>query len=285
VPRAKVDIQVEVDPYEVLPGESVEAVVRVVPADDLEVEEGHVELVYENEYTYRTRASSHLAQLLWAREETVTEVVVEGSARFLERGALVADTAYEDMVILSVPETAAPSAEGTITSVRWWAIATLGRRRSRDLRGYAEVRVLSEPELDLPPAVVATHRECELSIELDRDDFGPGDVVEGTLIATPLRDCAVQEVHVELVRREEVPRDEGHAVAVTEDEASLAEAVSLSHWVPQSWPFRLELPDVVVPSLRTDQSRVTWLLVGIGRRRLRSSYRIALPIDVHTAPS
>jgi hypothetical protein len=51
--------------------------------------------------------------------------------------------------MLTVPETAAPSAEGAITSVRWWAIATLARRRGRDLRGYAEVRVLSEPRLDL----------------------------------------------------------------------------------------------------------------------------------------
>jgi hypothetical protein len=30
---------------------------------------------------------------------------------------------------------------------------------------------------------------------------------------------------------------------------------------------------------------VTWLLKGIASRRLRSDYSIALPIDVHTAPS
>ena len=35
-------------------------------------------------------------------------------------GALVADTPYEDAVTLTVPESAAPSAEGEITSVRWW---------------------------------------------------------------------------------------------------------------------------------------------------------------------
>ena len=147
--RSSVDIRVQVEPNEVLPGESVEAAVRVVSPGDLDVEEGRVELVFENEYTYRTRGSGLLAQLLWAREETVTDVVLEASSRFLHRSSLIADTAYEDTAILTVPETAAPSAEGAITSVRWWAIATLARRRGRDLRGYAEVRVLSEPRLDL----------------------------------------------------------------------------------------------------------------------------------------
>jgi hypothetical protein len=285
VRRLSVDLGVEIDPDEVLPGDSVQATVRVVSTDDLEVEEGRVDLVYENEYTYRTRRYSYLTKLAWVRDETMTDQVVEAEARFLARSALAADTPYEETVSLTVPESAAPSAQGEITSVRWWAIATLSRRRGRDARGHAELRVLSEPRLDLPPAVLATHGDCELSFELDRDDFGPGDIVEGTLVATPLRTCAAQEVSVELVRREEVPRDEGNAVDVVEDETTVAEAVSLSAGLPQQWPFRLELPEIVVPSLRTDQSRVTWLLKGVASRRLRSDYSIALPIDVHTAPS
>ena len=40
-----------------------------------------------------------------------------------------------------------------------------------------------------------------------------------------------------------------------------------------------------MPSLRTDQSRVTWLLKGIASRGLRSDYSITLPIDGHTALS
>jgi len=282
VRRSGVDIRVEVDPDEVLPGQSVEATIRVVLADDLVVEEGRVDLVYENEYAYRTRRNSYLS---WAREETVTDQVVEASARFLARSALAADTPYDETVSLTVPETAAPSAEGTITSVRWWTIARLARQRGRDLRGFAELHVLSEPRLDLPPGVVATHGDCELYFELERDDFAPADVVEGTLIATPLRNCVAKEVRVELVRREEVPRDEGNAVDVVEDEASIAETVSLTAGVPQEWPFQLRLPEIVAPSLRTDQSRVTWLLKGIASRRLRADYTIVLPIDVHTAPS
>jgi hypothetical protein len=281
----KADVAVELDPEEVLPGQPVEATVRVVPGKDLEVEEGRLELVYENEYTYRTRRYSFLLRMSSVRSETVTDVVVEDGVRFLDAGSLTADTPYEHTATLTVPATAAPSAEGEITSVRWWAIATLARRRGRDVRGSAELLVLSEPQLDLDPAVVATHGDCELSFELDRDDFGPGEVADGTLVATALRACAAREVRVELVRVEEVPRDEGNAVEVTVSEAILDEAVELTPDTPREWPFRLALPEVVVPSLRTDQSRVTWLLKGIGSRRLRGDYSVSLPIDVHTAPS
>jgi hypothetical protein len=281
----KADVEVELEPDEVLPGEAVEATVRVVPSRDLEVEEGRVELVYENEYTYKTRRYSFLVRMSWVRSETVTDVVVEDTAAIFESGALLADTPYEHTATLAVPATAAPSAEGEITSVRWWAIATLARRRGRDLRGSAELLVLSEPQLELESAVVATHRDCEHSFELDRDDFGPGEVLKGTLVARALRQCAVREVRVELVRHEEVPRDEGYAVEVTEDAANLDGEVELSPGESREWPFELELPEVVVPSLRTDQSRVTWLLRGIGSRRLRGDYSISLPIDVHTARS
>ena len=263
--RPRAEIRIELEPDEAPPGDSVEVAIRVVPGDDLELVEGRIDLVYENEYTYRTRRYSYLTKLSSVRDETVTDVVVEESARFLEAGALVADTPYEDAVTLTVPESAAPSAEGEITSVRWWAIATLVRQRGRDLRGYAELTVLSEAGQELGPAVVATHRDCELSFELDRDDFGPGDIVEGTLVATPIRACAVREVRVELIRHEEVPRDEGNAVDVTEDEATLAEGVSLSPGLPHEWPFRLDLPEIVVPSLRSDQSRVTCSWQGSAR--------------------
>jgi len=281
----KADVAIELEPDEVLPGESVDATIRVVPGKDLEVEEGRLELVYENEYTYRTRRYSFLLKMSSVRSATVTDVVVEDSVSFREAGPLLADTPYEHTATLTVPAIAAPSAEGEITSVRWWAIATLARRRGRNVKGSAELLVLNEAKLELEAAVVATHGDCELSFELDRDDFGPGDVVEGTLVATALRASTAREVRVEIVRVEEVPRDEGNAVEVTESEATLDGPIELTPGAPRLWPFRLALPEVVVPSLRTDQSRVTWHLRGIASRRLRADYSVSLPIDVHTVPS
>jgi hypothetical protein len=92
-------------------------------------------------------------------------------------------------------------------------------------------------------------------------------------------------VRVELVRHEEVPRDEGNEVEMTEAAATLDGSVDLTPGPPRKWPFELALPEVIVPCLRTDQSRVTWLIRATGSRRGRSDYRVSLPIDVHTAAS
>jgi hypothetical protein len=90
---------------------------------------------------------------------------------------------------------------------------------------------------------------------------------------------------VELVRREDVPRNEGNTKEVEEGNAILQRDVSLSLGAPHEWPFEFQLPAVVVPCLETEHSRVTWLLKGIGSRRLRRDYRITQPIDVHSASS
>jgi hypothetical protein len=37
-------------------------------------------------------------------------------------------------------------------------------------------------------------------------------------------------------------------------------------------------------TVRTE-SRVTWVVRGIGSRRLRGDYSVSLPIDVHKTPS
>lgn len=215
---------------------------------------------------------------------TTTDRVVEAAVRFMEAGAIAADTPYEATVSLTVPESAPPSAEGEITRVRWWVVATLARPRRRDVQGAAELVVLSRACAPLDPGRIAAHGTCELSFELDRDDFGPGETVEGTLVANALRECEMRELRVEVVRHEEVPRDEGNEVDVREAEAVLDSAISLSPGGPREWPFRLVLPEVLVPSLRTDQTRVTWLVRGVGSRRLRPDFRITEPVDVHTAP-
>ena len=88
-----------------------------------------------------------------------------------------------------------------------------------------------------------------------------------------------------ILLREEVPRNEGNTKDVQEGEAILESDLSLSLGAPHEWPFQLQLPAVVVPCLQTEHNRVTWLLKGIGSRRLRRDYWVKHPIDVHSAPS
>jgi hypothetical protein len=154
------------------------------------------------------------------------------------------------------------------------------------VHGESAGEVLSPPAgYDAEAPEVDSHGDCELELRLNRTDFGPGDEIEGTLVANPLRDCTLNEVRVELVRHEEVPRDLGNEEDVREAEATLDGQVELAGSLPREWPFRLVLPLDLVPCLRTAQSSVRWRLKGIGARRMRSDYRVERELDVHTAPS
>jgi len=168
--------------------------------------------------------------------------------------------------------------------VRWRVVATLAKPHAMDIHRRAPLTVLSRGGAPLDAPEVETRDDVELSFRLDREHFGPGDSLQGTLVATPLQACGANEMRVELVRRENVPRNEGNTKEVAEATAILESDVSLSLGAPREWPFQLQLPAVVVPCLKTEHSRVTWLLKGIGSRRLRRDYRITQPIDVHTAP-
>jgi Arrestin (or S-antigen), C-terminal domain len=277
----KADLQVSLDRDSVLPGATVEATIRIVGGrKDLGIQEGRLELLYENEYTYRHRVGSGSTRR--TKSSTATDRDVLDSVRFLEAGHVAADTPYEATASLTVPVDAAPSAEGEITKVRWRVVATLARPHAMDVHRRAPLTVLSQAGATLDAPDVETRDDVELSFRLDREHFGPGDSVQGTLLATPLQACRMNEVGVELVRREDVPRNEGNTKEVEEADAILESDVRLSLGAPREWPFQLQLPAVVVPCLRTEHSRVTWLLKGIGSRRMRRDCRITQPIDVHS---
>jgi Arrestin (or S-antigen), C-terminal domain len=279
----KADVQVSLDRDSVLPGETVEATIRILGArKDLKIQEGRLELLYENEYKYRHEVGSGSTRR--TKESKATDRADVETVRFLEAGHVAADTPYEATASVTVPADAAPSAEGEITEVRWRVVATLARPHAMDVHRRAPLTVLSQGGAPLDAPKVETRDDLELSFRLDRDDFGPGDSLQGTLVATPLQACGMTEVRVELVRREDVPRNDGNTKEVVEATSILDGEIGLSLGAPREWPFELQLPAVVVPCLATKHSSVTWLLKGIGSRRLRRDYRVTQPIDVHTAP-
>jgi SpoOM protein len=279
----KADVQVSLDRDSVLPGETVEASIRILGGRrDLAIQEGRLELLYENEYTYRHEVGSGSTRR--TKESKATDRAVLDTVRFLEAGHVAADTPYEATASVTVPPDAVPSADGEITKVRWRVVATLARPHAMDVHRRTPLTVLSQGGAPLDAPEVETRDDLELSFRLDREHLGPGDVLHGTLVATPLQACQANELRVELVRREHVPRNEGNTKEVEEGKAILQSDLGLSLGAPHEWPFEFQLPAVVVPCLATKHSRVTWLLKGIGSRRLRRDYRVTHPIDVHSAP-
>ena len=104
------------------------------------------------------------------------------------------------------------------------------------------------------------------------------------LVLTPSGACKVNEVRVELVREEDVPRGQGNEEHVTEASVVVAGEVELAPGAPQEYPFRVEVPPDPVSTLRTDQSTVRWRLKGIGSRRMRSDYNVTQELLVYSAP-
>ncbi len=286
----KAELEVTTDGAAYLPGDEVQATIRITGKKNFEIEEARAELVYENEYTYRTRSYSGTTKRWETEDETTTEKVVHAEQRFLERGTIARGATSEHAVSLRIPTDAIGSGEGEITKVRWRAEATLAIGRGLDPDANAPITVLSPrevhsawarraPELDEPD-------ECELELRLPAGrHLRTGDTIDGTLVATPRSALDAQEVRVELVRHEEVPRDQGKEEDVVAAKAVLSEQTELSTGIPREYPFQLPVPEGAIPCLDTGNSTVRWRLRGVVARRLRSDYNVTLELNVYSAPS
>jgi len=284
-------VQLLLDRQEVSAGGTVQATVRVAGGrKDAQIDEGRLRLVCENEYEWReettsfSSGSSSSTSSTSTRRDTDRKVVQE--ERFLEPGAVAADTPSDHTLTVEIPARSPPSAEGKITRVRWKVQATLARPRARDISDEVPLEVLSaaDPARVEPAAEVDSREECDLAFQLEKRAFGAGEPIEGTLVLTPSADCKLNEVRVELEREEKVPRGKGNEERVREAQAIVAGEVELTPGLPVEYPFRLEVPPDPVPTLETDQSTVRWRLRGIGSRRMRRDYDVAQELYVYSAP-
>jgi hypothetical protein len=283
-------VQLLLDRQDVEAGGTVQATVRIAGGrKDTQIDEGRLRLVFENEYRYRYKDRNIASRSLTSTTRTGTDTdreVIEVQ-QFLPAAAIAADTPSEHTLTITIPPGSAPSAEGKITRVRWKLEATLARARARDISDEVPIEVLSIADAAWvePAEEVDSHSECGLAFLLEKRAFGASEPIEGTLVATPSAECKVNEVRVELERKEEVPRGEGNEEVVREAQAILDGAVELSPGMPREYPFRIEVPPDPVPSLRTEQSTVRWRLKGIGSRRMRSDYNVTQELLVHSAPA
>lgn len=281
-------VQLLLDREDVAAGETVQATVRISGGrKDTEITEGRLRLVYENEYEWRDRESTMFSSSeSTTRTHRDTDRKTISEQRFLEPGAIRADTPEDHTLSVEIPASSVPSGEGKITRVRWKVQATLARDRARDISDEVALEVLSTADQDwLEPAEdVDSHGDCLLGFQLEKRAFGAGEPIEGTLVLTPSEECKVSEVRVELERHEHVPRNQGNMAHAREAQAIVAGALELSPGVPHEYSFRLEVPPDPVPTLDTEQSRVWWLLKGIGARTMRRDYRVEQEVLVYSSP-
>jgi hypothetical protein len=289
----KATVHVLLDRAEVPAGGTVQVTVRVSGGrKETEITEGRLRLVLENEYDWRESTSTGYSSTSSGTSSTTTTTnrvkdrKTVDEQRFLERGAIPADTPSEYRLSVEIPAGSPGSGEGKITRVRWKVQATLARDRARDISEEVAVEVLSpdDPSWVPPAEEIESRGDCDLSFRIEKRAFGAGEPIEGMLVLTPSAECHVGEVRVELERHENVPRGLGNEAHVRESHAIVAGALDLTSGAPLEYPFRLEVPPDPVPTLRTDQSTVTWLLKGVGARSMRRDYSVTQEVLVYSSP-
>jgi hypothetical protein len=285
-------------------GDTIRATVRTVGQDDFEIQEARAELVCVNTYVYWHANRDGPRVQRTARDEQIVQ-----SARLLDAGVVPAGSADEHAVTFPLSTAAPATGEGAISAITWAVRAVLNVRFLPDVRAETPVTVLA------PRAAYAWHAEssarsdsadCELAFDLPSRSLLAGETIDGALVVIPraTADVVADAIQVELVRREEVPRetwDDGFTrVDVSGRRASprgagneheeviaaevIATEVQLSAGTERPFPFRLVVPPNVYPTTRTDNTEVSWLLRGAIRRRLRPDDHLLLDVSVYNAP-
>ncbi|HEV2743814.1 MAG TPA: sporulation protein [Rubrobacter sp.] len=286
--RSRAGVEILVDKGASLPGESVDITVRVRGKKAFPVKLGQVELLYENEYTYKDRRHHHNGDgdsYTTTEKKRATDRIKTDVQRFVEGVRITPGSLMEKRLSLRLPENVPPSARGKITKVEWKVKATLEIPKALDIVEEVPITVLSPAQPVFPGGSVSEFSgDCGMEIGLSAASFGPADRIEGKLTVTSREDLEARALRVELVRREIVARGLGNNKEAVETRETFAENLDLRAWVPQEHRFGLSLPErITCPSLRTRQSQVEWCVRAVAERPGTFDCVVEQPIDVHTA--
>jgi hypothetical protein len=278
-------LQVQTDCPHYLPGETVRVRVRVETEDDLAVEEGRVELIATNRYTYRDRDRDRDGDRT-SRQVTTSEDEVAAVARFLEAGT-IAPGATEHEAALPLPAAAPPTGTGEIAAVAWKVRAALGVPRANDPDAETPIAVLApaaaHADRAARPAEESDPLAFALAFELPPRSVRAGQAIAGTLRLEPREEIELREVRVELVRREEVARGDGNTAETVVETARVEGEARLAGGEARSYPFAVTVTADACPCLQTRRTRVRWLLRAVLNRPLRSDYTAAVDLNVFNA--
>lgn len=277
---AQVTLGIEVDrpkkPY--YPGDVIHATVSIQSASKVKVREVFAGLALWEKYQYGTTDDEGDKTKSWATAEdfAVRETLMgEG-----EIPAGFSETYHLDF---PVPTNATPPYSGKIVQNRWLLRVTLDRPMKRDISEEVEIPLIVPPPPDAEgERTDVTHLdEADIAFVLPKLAWVEGAELAGRLRISPRQDFSVSGVHLELVRQEYVPRDEGNVHAVKEAEVELAGKTKFAASQSVELPFAVTIPRQGCPSRRTGRSIVTWSLQVRLSRRLAKDRKASQDIRVH----
>lgn len=278
--RPKADLSIQVDRAELLIGEELEARVVLLPESDFLVRQGTIALVCTEIYVQATssqygtsysrmKATPHIMEEIFLNDESVRNGVLHSTD-----------------VRMAIPADSLPTMTGTKVGhvepgISWEVTAFLDVAGARDIHGEQPLSVSRPTATDdaEPRQVVAQakHEQCAMTLTVSNGDARSGDTLAGDLRAEVLEDVNAEEIRVALVRSEKFGNEEKN---ITVDEVTFERDVTLRSGRTREWRFRLDVGQVEVPSLNTDNSSVRWLVKGWLTRSMRRDLRIEQEIRI-----
>lgn len=266
------------------PGETVQATVNLESARELKVRAGHIALIAQEDFKYNY-------------EETDSEGDRSSGSRwgqtrhemdrhdFLGETVFPANTHQTYAFTFVIPPTAPPSGNGSIFRLQWFVEAKLDRKLAVDVHGQANLIVLSVPpgqQVTAGEHGTSNHpNDAEIMFFLPGLEWAPGQTITGELRIYPHKEFTANEVRVELVQHEWVPREQGNVADTIAAKVKLAGKTALRADQLQRFPFQVTLPANAAPSLEGQEGTLSWCLRGILPRTLRSDVRAEATLLVY----
>ena len=282
------DFRVELSETTLQPGDELNVRVSLIPRDGFQVRRGSLEIVCTESFveyvtTMRTgRYGSHYS----TQRLKATRILSRYEKVFMDNSTMRRGLPYSVDVDWAVPPDAPPTASGvSIGSINvgsTWTVKTfLDVAGARDFHDSQEITVVSPPTpCDAPSPQLVTEAAddlCTLTLTIPTGIARSWDTLDGSLRAEILHDINVSEVRAELIRVEAF----GHAGQdYSVDYVTLDTDLTLRRGEIREWHFQIGTGPVYAPSLRTDNSSVTWLVKCVLARRMRFDVQIEQEIRV-----
>lgn len=184
-----------------------------------------------------------------------------------------------------LPTDAPPSILGNTACVEWELRARLGPMVSQDSNYLGKITVLSKTDASIG-SQTRHHdsndqptKQVNLYLSLAESVVRTGQTLRGVLKAKARSDIQVTKIQVELECLEQAGAKQSTAVYAT---AGLQGRSMLQAGEEYQWPFELQLPNRLLPSINLSETSVVWRVKGNLGRTFRTRLETAAQVQVFT---
>ena len=304
-PSPAADIAIRVDPRPLYPGDTVAAEVTVTPRTSFVAAAGIARLA-QTELLRVDSARDAIPQMMLPRRRGVPNSAGPTCIDhiFATDAPMEVGATHRYPVRLRLPQQAAPTVKGKHARITWELSATLLARSgwlpsgdgllSRLTQGRAgvsaqELVVFAHPDaavfggerLPEQPGAARNYRRASLRLTLLSGKIANGGWVEGAVSVKAHTSLGARELRVELMRWE---RSGNKQARVVVSRQALQRPVALAAGAEHDWPFRLPVPDRLMPSVLARHTFVGWQVKAVIARALRPDYTVAQLVQIYTSP-